>query len=185
MTPETIAARFFFFIIALAGLGVVCCGWRAYNRDAFRQRAFAIRDELFDFAANGSIAFNDPAYTLLRSRMNATIQYSHRLTFGEAFLPLLFMILRNEASDPPRHYVAWEKAVAKHPKETRDALNEFNNRFASLLASHLMRNTPVAWPILLLIAVGYGLTEAVKEVRKRITTIEEEAVEDAGLAAVA
>src|ERR1044072_3339893 len=154
MTPETIAARFFFFIVALAGLAAVSCGWRAYSRDSFRQRAFAIRDELFDFAAAGDISFSDPAYTMLRSRMNATIQYSHRLTFGEALLPLLFMMLTNRHATLPRNYVAWQRAVTKHPEPIRTALNELNYRFASLLASHLMLNTPVAWPALVLVAIG-------------------------------
>src|SRR2546430_279357 len=154
MSPETIAASFLFFVLALAGLGAVSCAWRAYSRDSFRQKAFAIRDELFDFAAAGNVDFNDPAYTMLRTRMNATIRYSHRLTFGEAILPLLFMMLRHKDVTFPRSYIAWQKAVSKHEKGTRTALNEFNARFSALLASHLLVNTPTAWPVLALVALG-------------------------------
>ena len=42
MTPDTIAARYILFILGVVGVSLACCGWRAYSRDAFRQRAFAI-----------------------------------------------------------------------------------------------------------------------------------------------
>ena len=39
-------------------------GWRRYRLDLFRQNLFALRDELFDMAATGDLAFNDPAYNV-------------------------------------------------------------------------------------------------------------------------
>ena len=48
--------------------------------DSFRQNMFAIRDELFDFAADGNIAFDHPAYMMLRNQMNGFIRYAHHLT---------------------------------------------------------------------------------------------------------
>jgi len=45
---EEILVRYLLFLMALAGLGVACCGLRAYFRDASRQQTFAVRDELFD-----------------------------------------------------------------------------------------------------------------------------------------
>ncbi len=49
--------------------------------DEFRQNMFAVRDELFDYAASGHISYNDPAYRLLRQLMNGYIRYGHQLTF--------------------------------------------------------------------------------------------------------
>ena len=40
--------------------------YRDYRVDLFRQRMFALRDQLFDIAASGRIAFDDPAYGKLR-----------------------------------------------------------------------------------------------------------------------
>ena len=95
------------------GLGVVCYGRRAHARDAFRQRAFAIRDELFDYAADGNIAFNDQAYWRLRLAMNGMIRYSHRLTFGEAILPVLIYILLGRPSPATPARDAWKKRSLK------------------------------------------------------------------------
>ncbi|GAC1691136.1 MAG: hypothetical protein PVS2B2_28790 [Candidatus Acidiferrum sp.] len=36
--------------------------WSAARLDAFRQEMFIIRDELFDYAASGQIAFDNPSY---------------------------------------------------------------------------------------------------------------------------
>jgi hypothetical protein len=45
---------------------------------------------MFDYAADGNISFNDPAYALLRKSMNGFIRYAHTLTFfrdpDDAFL---------------------------------------------------------------------------------------------------
>jgi hypothetical protein len=180
MTPEVIAARYFFFLLAAIGLALVCCGWRAYSRDAFRQSAFALRDQLFDFAAQGNVAFNDPAYYLLRLRMNTVIRYSHQLTFGEALLPLLFMMLRRQPTAPPQAYQKWHRAVAKHNKEVRTALTNFNNEFATLLVKHLIFNTPLAWPLLVLVALALGAREAYRELKKRSPAIEEAAAQEMG-----
>lgn len=164
MTPEAIAVRGFLTLVAIGGLCAVCCGLRAYGRDSFRQRAFAIRDELFDVAAAGQISFTDPAYWRLRMMMNIMIQYSHRLTFGEALLPGVVDLLRGRPERrPPEHHRAWLKAMERQPKDVRERLNALNARFNVLLVTHLLRNTPLAWPLLLAIALMYGIRVSVKQ----------------------
>ncbi len=71
-----------FSVASLAGL-VVLYFWlyRDYRIDLFRQRLFALRDELFDLARSGAISFDDRAYGLLRSTLNGFIRFGHRLTF--------------------------------------------------------------------------------------------------------
>jgi hypothetical protein len=60
--------------------------WRELRIEVFRQRIFQIRDELFDFAAEGNISFNDPAYGALRTSMNSLIRFAHKMSFFHAFL---------------------------------------------------------------------------------------------------
>ena len=55
--------------------------WRDARLDSFRQELFVLRDELFDYAASGKIAFDDPAYRLLRQMMNGMIRYGHQISF--------------------------------------------------------------------------------------------------------
>ncbi len=54
--------------------------WPEQRVDLFRQQMFAVRDELFDFAADGKISFEEPAYVLLRQLFNGFIRYAHNLT---------------------------------------------------------------------------------------------------------
>src|SRR5437667_11487736 len=53
--------------------------YRDYRVDLFRQRMFTLRDQLFDIAASGRIAFDDPAYGKLRSMINGYIRFAHRI----------------------------------------------------------------------------------------------------------
>ena len=50
--------------------------------DLLRQRLFAIRDDLFDFAADGGIEFDDPVYRELREDINNFIRFAHKLSFA-------------------------------------------------------------------------------------------------------
>jgi len=63
--------------------------WKNHRVDSFRQRLFAIRDELFDYAAAGHISFDHPAYGTLRTLLNRSIRFAHKLRFSEALLIVL------------------------------------------------------------------------------------------------
>lgn len=52
--------------------------WRDYRLNRFRQELFSLRDELFDIARSGDIAFTHPAYQVLRTTINGTIQFGHK-----------------------------------------------------------------------------------------------------------
>lgn len=181
MTPEAIALRGFLVLVALAGVGVVCCGMRAYSRDRFRQDAFAIRDELFDYAAGGHVSFSHPAYWRLRLMMNAVIQYSHRLTFGEALLPLIIDTLYGRHHQQPSHHRAWAKAKDDLPREVREHLEGVNRRFNVLLISHLVANTPLSWPLLIGIAGMYGLRAGIRKLAEKAPDIEADAFREADI----
>jgi hypothetical protein len=63
--------------------------WRLHRIDALRQTLFSLRDELFDFAANGGIAFDAPAYLVSRSSINSLIRFAHRITASRFVLLLV------------------------------------------------------------------------------------------------
>ncbi len=71
--------RFCFGFILL--WGIFYASGRSLLLDILRQRLFAIRDELFDFAADGGIEFNDPTYRELRDDINSLIRFAHKLSF--------------------------------------------------------------------------------------------------------
>jgi len=87
--------------------------YRDYRRDLFRQRLFQLRDELFDLGRSGGIDFNDPAYGILRSVINGTIRFGHRL----GFLDVVMFSALTRTGDLRRRATSfeerWSSAVSK------------------------------------------------------------------------
>ena len=67
-------------MISLLGIyGVVFWLYRDYRVDTFRQSMFSLRDKLFDFAIDGGIGFDHPAYMELRELINGYIRFGHQI----------------------------------------------------------------------------------------------------------
>jgi hypothetical protein len=62
---------------------------RSLLLDILRQRLFEIRDDLFDFAADGGIEFTNPVYCELRVDINNMIRFAHKLSFARMILAQL------------------------------------------------------------------------------------------------
>lgn len=73
-------------VVSLASLvalwWLVFFAFRDYRVDAFRERLFRLREDLFLFAANGGIPFEHPAYRILRSTINGMIRYAERISLA-------------------------------------------------------------------------------------------------------
>ncbi len=128
-------------LFVLIALLVVFYVLRQIRLDDFRQKMFTLRDELFDFAADGHISFNDPAYVLLRRQMNGMIQYAHQLT--------LFRVLATGAarsvaglSDSFEWNNEWESALDSLPVQTEQKLNQFHERGMMLAARYFLLGSP-------------------------------------------
>lgn len=94
MNPD-IAAQALVGILATAGL--VAFWWgplRWFAVDWARDRMFEAREQLFDAASDGRIAFDDPAYREIRGSINSLIRYAH----GVSLSRLLFHALVRRAS---------------------------------------------------------------------------------------
>ncbi|MCH8344189.1 MAG: hypothetical protein IH983_09385 [Planctomycetes bacterium] len=79
-------------------IGALCLGglwfvyqfvWKKSLLDHFRQKLFAIRDELFMDAARGKLAFEDPAYGMLRMLSNSLIRCSASITLTHFIITIL------------------------------------------------------------------------------------------------
>jgi hypothetical protein len=178
MSLETTAANTLMFILGIAGIGLACAGIRAYQRDAFRQKAFAIRDRLFDYAASGHVAFNDPAYWELRLNMNRVIQYSHRLNFGEAMLPLIIGRHLKQSPSPAPSYTHWVTAMDRQPSEVRAELVKIHREFQRAMVLHLFATTPLAWIWAVPFILMGTLKDALSQLVARAWIIEEEALRE-------
>jgi hypothetical protein len=112
--------------------------WPEQRIDLFRQQMFALRDELFDFAADGKIAFNDPAYVLLRQLMNGFIRYAHNLTPFRTLMS--FLRWKYLAHQPLKAWnEPWNKALSEvADPNVRAQLEQFHSRASMLVLSQLV-----------------------------------------------
>src|SRR5258706_13734181 len=119
--------------------------WVEARLDAFRQEMFALRDELFDYAAKGHIKFNDPAYRLLRQVMNGFIRYGHQLTFFRVCVTVAEAHIKTDKLNPPNWSEAWERALkGGRETEVQSALKEFQHRALSWVARRLLFGSPMS-----------------------------------------
>jgi len=124
--------------------------WAEARLDSFRQQMFALRDELFDFAADGNIGFDEPAYRLLRQSMNGNIRYAHQLTFFRACMTMaeVALTIHSPRSDWSGD---WKRALEKlSDKQTREKMEAFHGRSMQLVIERLVLGSPLLLALVLL-----------------------------------
>jgi len=160
--------------------------WPQQRIDLFRQQMFAIRDELWDFAAAENLSFDDPAHALLRQLMNGFIRYAHNLT---PYRILLSFLQWKYIGEPAGQWTSsWNKAVKQLPNEdTQKALQQFHSRAMDLVLGQILLSPGMLTiclllaPIFVLIVVFHiqwsNLRNIYRDVTNRIpiSFIEEEA----------
>jgi len=131
----------------------------AYRLDAYRQKMFALRDELFDYARDGHISFDDPAYALLRNQMNALIRNGHQITLFRLIISAIKNRLDSKILNNPDWYDRFERAVGQvSDSELRGMLHSYHHRAMGNTVWYLVTGSP---PLIMLILL-YGLFQLTK-----------------------
>jgi len=138
--------------------------WRPYRVDAFRQSLFNLRHELFMYAAQGEITFDDKAYRELRRRINGMLRFAHRVNF----LRLSFSVLLNSISPNPLltgPSEKWRKCLQNVPSgHVRDKLTNIHYRMGVLMVRHMLTGS-----LTLLLSLGiYVLALMIRRSVQRI-----------------
>ena len=125
------------FVILVAWL------WPMQRMYLFRQEMFAVRDELFDFAADDGISFEDPAYIQLRQLFNGFIRYAHNLTPFRVFMS--FLKWKMSVHKPVGGWSeAWNHALENvRDVEAKKKLRHFHSRATDLVLGQLLLNPTV------------------------------------------
>ena len=115
---------------------------RSYRIDALRHRLFVLRDELFDYALDGNISFDHPAYAMLRRRMNNLLRFSHKISFVRLliFLSLGYKIMAKEAL--ANHEREWRSALEQLSDKQRKKIEELHERVLSEILKHMVFGNP-------------------------------------------
>src|SRR5258708_8293980 len=113
-----------------------------FRVDGFRQEMFELRDEFFDYAAAGNIAFNHPGYVLLRKLMNGLIRYGHQLTL---FRVVMSGVHRKIDGGRPhlKWNDQWNAAVARiGSPQVRSKVINYHARTIRIATKHLILGSP-------------------------------------------
>jgi hypothetical protein len=155
-----------FWLIAILVLWVAYYWlYRDYALDLFRQRMFALRDDLFDFAADGNLAFDHPAYTTLRTTMNGYVRFGHRLRIFDVFLMYVFLPKRILKDLGKRSFEKkYEASVLKLDKETRKNIDLFRFRMQEIVILYLLKTS---FPACIVFYICYILARYFGEVHRK------------------
>jgi hypothetical protein len=116
--------------------------WRNYRIDKFRDDLFALRNELFDYAAKGGISFDETAYGTLRNTINGLLRYAERISFMHTVLANTVQRLR-PSPVYAKMFQRWTLALNRLEEPQRDAIQRFNARLNRLLIRHVVTSSPL------------------------------------------
>jgi len=106
--------------------------YRSYRIDLARQVLFAIRDSLFDEAAQDKIEFSNPAYGMTRSTLNGMIRFTHELSFVRLVILLITQKYIDKSVFIDRYNERFKEALANAKEDERKLLE------ATLMKAHLV-----------------------------------------------
>ena len=140
--------------LLIAAVGAAGCWtlwfylYKEYRASAVREDLFALRGELFLFAADGAIAFDDPSYKELRQRLNAMIRFAHRINL----LTLIFAT-RSARHNPGRDvsYAEWLESLRRLPQDTQEKMEQFHKRMLFRFTEHLISGSVSLMLLLVLV----------------------------------
>lgn len=129
--------------------------YRDYRLDYFRQRLFALRDQLFDLASEGKVGFDSDAYRLTRSMLNGTIRFGHKLGFIDILCVAIAARNADVMSRPNSFSGRLEAAYSDLDEDTRRELESIRRQMHVLMAEQTIFTSSVL--VFSLVAVAFGL----------------------------
>jgi len=129
-------------LLAFGALWIlISCFWRSHRLDALRDRLFDLRHELFAMAERKEIAFEHPAYSMLRVQFNRMLARAHRIT------GLMLLVRAPQRIENPRQ--RWLESLTTLPAETQQKLMNIEERMGVAVVWHLIVGSPITILILL------------------------------------
>ena len=143
MTPVVQIVRFSFGLVLVWAIFYLSI--RPLLLDILRHRLFAIRDGLFDFAADGGIDFDDINYRELRNDINDLILFAHRISFTRL---LLSRWTKEEYGDDTHAAIQqWFSRVDQLPNLQRRKLLEARSTALHQVVAYMFNRSPALYVV--------------------------------------
>lgn len=119
-----------------------------------RQHLFDIRWSLFCLARDGVIAFDSPAYLLLRQSINGHIRWAHRMRFVPGILEILCFEMLTDGRAVRSLWTARVAAASADLSDAqRAALSTIRQRVSNATTRHLLATSPTLWVVAVVVAM--------------------------------
>lgn len=158
-------ASYILIYVLIAALWVLYFVWfKEYMQDYTRQELFKLRDELFDYAADGQIAFDDEAYLTTRTLINGVIRFTHSISLTH----WLMMLLCSDANE--KHYakqfsIRFSAAIAKLNPNQQAMIHKTMFKTHSTVFNHFLNTSPL---LFVTIKPLFDLAIVIKVIKKSI-----------------
>jgi hypothetical protein len=137
-------------LLSILGL-VYLFFWRykALCTDSFRQKLFELRDELFDYAADGNISFDHPAYGTLRKTINGYIRFAHKTTAWHGLIFAVFFWTQDRKQMMESYEGNWNKGLASLTPEAKQRMQSLRRRLEKVALVYCILSAPELMLLLL------------------------------------
>lgn len=150
-------------LVSVAGFWYWLSLYRDYRVSVFRQNLFALRDQLFDLAAQGDVGFDNPAYTTLRRQLNGFIRFGDRISITWIIGIMFAVDAESQRALGPALSDLVTKGVSDLPENVRDAILDIQTDMHHELATQVVFVSPILLaPIIvaLMIAMCFELVNS-------------------------
>ncbi|ORF04471.1 hypothetical protein BGI05_03170 [Snodgrassella alvi] len=132
-----------YILITLVGLVILSFIYKQYKKamlEFYRMDIFELRDELFDYAAEGNISFDNESYQLMRTLLNGYLRYAENLDISrfqkfQKAVEKENLIIDNSFM---QQYRQKSKALSVKQKEK---LDKYLQRSALIAATYMIRKS--------------------------------------------
>jgi len=135
--------------------------YKEHTVNEFRHRMFALRDQLFDEAADGIIAFDHPAYGIMRTTMNGFIRFGHRISLFE--LGVSYLMLRKHTPTNSSYLTRLNDSMKSLDKTAADKLRWYQSRMIELVIIQSLAASPIFVFFLVAYAAPFKLVSIARD----------------------
>lgn len=163
---QEILALVIFLILSVGAWWVFFIEQQAYWLDLTRQRLFKIRNDLFDAAAGGKIAFDDPAYVMTRNTLNGMITFTHEvnlLQVAAIYASHKYILKGRRSTDYGKRFLAAIKGLSK---ENRRLIMGSMEKAHLTILRHLMSTSILLWPVLKPASIIFAILHKTDDAKK-------------------
>ena len=146
---------------------LVFFAYQSYRVDKLRQDLFSLRDDLFDEALDGHIAFDDKGYQVTRQLINGLVRFAHELTIVQYLCFSVFFRSKKYSSLPSIQSLL-KTATPAEQEIFRKYSDKIHIRVIQHLAFSPLFVATMFIPFVLMISfkLGFNLFEKISKITK-------------------